>query len=203
MTDPTVAISITARSGVEIFTVFDLTQMLARTRTANVYVNVWQGGDLPTARQCLVDMMLGNPTATHMLWLDADMRVPPDTIDRLLAHDLELVGANYPQRQAAADRWAASVTSEDRTGLERVELLPFGATLVSRAVFEKIDKPWFATPWDEDLLAFWGEDKWFTTIAADAGFEAFVDHDLSQDVRHIGAAEFGTGPPVQPATREL
>ena len=36
--------------------------------------------------------------ADHMLCLDADHVFPPDTLMRLLAHNLPVVGANYPRR---------------------------------------------------------------------------------------------------------
>src|SRR5687767_2946520 len=32
--------------------------------------------------------------ATHVLWLDTDMRFPPETVIRLLAHDRPVVAAN-------------------------------------------------------------------------------------------------------------
>ena len=36
--------------------------------------------------------------ADWLLWLDSDQTFPADTLLRLLAHGLPLVGANYPQR---------------------------------------------------------------------------------------------------------
>ncbi|HEY6028335.1 MAG TPA: hypothetical protein VIV09_15670, partial [Pseudolabrys sp.] len=35
----------------------------------------------------------------YILWLDTDMRFPKDTLIRLLAHDRDIVAANYVTRQ--------------------------------------------------------------------------------------------------------
>ena len=37
--------------------------------------------------------------ATHILWLDSDMRFPADTLGRLLARNRDIVGANYCARR--------------------------------------------------------------------------------------------------------
>src|SRR5688572_24818178 len=54
--------------------------------------------------------------ADYMLWLDADHVFPPDTLVRLLAHNLPAVGANYPRRFAPTAPTAAIVgDDEDET----------------------------------------------------------------------------------------
>ncbi len=36
--------------------------------------------------------------ASHILFIDSDMSFPPDTLDRLLAHHVDIVGGNYVRR---------------------------------------------------------------------------------------------------------
>ena len=53
--------------------------------------------------------------ADHMLCLDADHVFPPDTLMRLLAHNLPAVGANYPRRFTPTAPTAAISGAEDET----------------------------------------------------------------------------------------
>jgi hypothetical protein len=60
--------------------------------------------------------------------------------------------------------------------------------LVETAVFDAIDDtPWFDTPFDGET--FYGEDVYFCQMATRRGWIVWIDHDLSQDVRHQGSVE--------------
>lgn len=65
----------------------------------------------------------------------------------------------------------------------------FGVCLISTEVFKKTKKPWFMFGFNPRADDYVGEDVFFFARAKEAGFTAFVDHDLSQDVRHIGEVE--------------
>ena len=113
--------------------------------------------------------------AEWLLWLDADQTFPPDTLDRLLAHDKPFVGANY--RKKLADR-VESVAQKDgrgiepkREGLEPVDILGFGVTLTKAGMFSAMPRPWFR-------MGAHGEDGWFCEQAIKAGFQPCVDHSL-------------------------
>ena len=54
--------------------------------------------------------------ATHILWLDTDMRFPPDTLFRLLGRKKPIVGANYRARNPPVFPTAVK-------GLKRVDTL--------------------------------------------------------------------------------
>ena len=134
--------------------------------------------------------------ATHILWLDADMCFPPDTLKRLLARKVPIVGANYRRRVPPHQFTAATghrknlrevETTEQSTGLESVNRLGFGVTLIESRVFQKITKPWFQFTYEQGQHG--GEDEFFCRKANRAGFQPHVDHDLSKQVRHIGTFE--------------
>jgi hypothetical protein len=80
---------------------------------------------LPVGRSRIVHEALANG-ATHILWLDSDMMVPPDTLTRLLAHDLPVVACNYVRKEIPASPTARALdgrrlaTLAGSTGLERV-----------------------------------------------------------------------------------
>jgi hypothetical protein len=135
----------------------------------------------------------------YILWIDADMRFPKNTIERLLAHDKDIVGVNATTRtmpvvptaknlkvdvEKRENHWY-SINSKGKTGIEQVTAIGCGVMLVKAKVFKETPKPWFyfyELPGGKTL----GEDVHFCIAAHDAGFETWVDHDLSQEIGHIG-----------------
>lgn len=135
----------------------------------------------------------------YILWIDADMRFPKNTIERLLAHDKDIVGVNATTRtlpvgptakqlkidmEKKENHWY-SINSKGKKGIERVTAIGCGVMLVKAKVFRETPKPWFyfyELPGGKTL----GEDVHFCIAAHDAGFETWVDHELSQEIGHIG-----------------
>jgi hypothetical protein len=66
----------------------------------------------------------------------------------------------------------------------------FGMVWVATDVFRAMPKPWFSHEWLPDQEVFRGEDYYFFERAREAGFECYVDHDLSKEVGHIGSFTF-------------
>ena len=141
----------------------------------------------------------------YIMWFDTDMRFPKDTLVRLLAHNKDIVAANYVTRQIPPEPvsfqltddgklWRRVPTLPNSRGLEKVTGAPMGCMLTSLKVFRKLDKP--------DVPMFWfqystknhttlGEDIYFCINAGRYGFDIFIDHDLSKQVRHVGIFEYG------------
>ena len=140
--------------------------------------------------------------ATHLLWLDSDMRFPTETALRLLAHDQPIVGANYVMRAAnpvftAMKDGKRVETLPYSTGLEEVDVIGMGVLLMRMDVLDVLQKPFFTHGINEDGGDI-GEDVMFCRALQDAGHRIYVDHDLSKEVGHIGQFTFGipTGEPV-------
>lgn len=130
---------------------------------------------------------------THLLFIDSDMRFPPDTAIRLRARDRAIVGANC--RQRTQQEWTARrdgrfVSSTGRSGLDTVDTLGMGVTLIATEVFNRLEAPWFDQPYDSGTGKHIGEDVSFCLKARAAGFTIHIDHDLSQQIRHAGLVEF-------------
>lgn len=166
-------------------TAFDLVQLVKHSPEANFAVS--QGTILPNQRTNLIRKVIESH-AGHVLFIDSDMRFPEDTIDKLLSHKKDIIGANCKHRQA--NKWTAGISSRGKTGIQEVDNIGFGVTLIRTEVFIKMAEPWFATPYDG--VQFVGEDVFFCRKAKEMGYKIFIDHDLSQDVKHIGSYEFGT-----------
>ncbi len=170
---------------------YDLTKLLKYS--SEVMCNIAQGTILPNLRTNLAREAI-QAGATHILFIDSDMRFPYDTIKILETHNEDIVAANCKMR--GKDEWTARkdekiVGSEGKKGLEEVDTVGFGIMLIKISVFEKILQPWFSTPYDHDIGKHVGEDVYFCTMARGAGFKIKVDHDLSRQVRHAGLVEFG------------
>lgn len=134
--------------------------------------------------------------ADWILWLDSDMAFPPDTLSRLLDRKLPIVAANYVKRGLMSTPVTVDYdrrfvrTDPDSTGLEEVASTGFGVLLVTADVYRQLDFPWFDTVWLEnnDLM---GEDVFFfEKVRHFLDIKLFIDHDLSQLVRHVGTFEY-------------
>lgn len=148
---------------------------------------------LPQSRSMLANDAL-KWGATHLWWLDCDMRIPSDALQRLLARKLDIVGANYVSRHYphAPTAWknGRKFSSAGLTGVEPVGFLGMGCLLMTRAAVEAVEEPRFMFGFTRNDKKYVGEDVYFFDKAARAGFVPHVDHDLSQAVKHIGDVEF-------------
>ena len=130
---------------------------------------------------------------THLLFLDSDMIFPPDTLHRLLRHNLPIVGANYPRRifphlptahYGGPDAQGGVVWSENKTGVERVKHVGFGCVLMDMRLVDAIDPPYFVfAPDGEHGLTTRGEDVYFCEkLLRDAGIDSFTIYEKSDGV---------------------
>lgn len=165
-----------------------------------------RGSDPAEARNGMAEMAL-----THgidwMLWIDADMAFPPEALLRLLAHDVDIVGADYRLRTPPHPRIGLVVDPEDptgqtymnppgdgndrATGLAERALLGLGFLLTRASVFDGWGPPWFARVWDmrnarsDNPRGFGTDDAFFCVNARHRGFKVWCDLDLSNDVHHV------------------
>lgn len=165
----------------------DLANLLAETRLAVLQVKLAMmvGTFVHQAREKLLHDVTSLWGATHILWLDADMTFPPDTALRLLAHDRDIVAANYVTRVApsrpTAKRDGHCISSIDATGLEAVDHVGMGVFLMKASVVANIPSPrfWYSTQTET-------EDVYFCRQLRAAGHVISIDHDLSKQVGHVG-----------------
>lgn len=181
---------------------FDLASMVGITaiarRDIDLRLCLRTGTVIHSARRDLVRRAL-ETDCTHILFLDADMRFPRNTLVRLLSRGVPIVGANYSTRctpsrpvsfqsdQSDKDR---VYTELDSTGLQPVDGTGFGVMLIDMEVFKALPQPWFSFEWLSPSHMV-GEDLYFSRKArAELGVETLIDHDLSKEVRHIGLHEY-------------
>lgn len=205
-----VTIMIPTHEMVPFWFAYSLATCMTYTTIAHPYVDFSlygaNGTIIQNLRNGLVQNFLQTKNAWSM-WFDSDMRFPRDTIERLLLHQQPIVGCNYPTRKWPAIEpvchgFGGEVKENGSTdwntnriypgkGLESVRAAGFGCMLVHRDVYEAMEPPWFHLPWDEKAGKHSsGEDAYFCWKAKQAGFDTLIDHDLSNEVAHIGMREY-------------
>jgi hypothetical protein len=123
------------------------------------------GTDIADSRCRLVEQLDGD----HLLFLDDDQVFDPDLLERLLAHQLDVVGALVPGKHAPFLPYLGAggpTAPTEAPGLLEVEATGTGALLVRRRVFEALEPPYFWPP---------GEDVVFCRRVRELGFQIFVD----------------------------
>lgn len=154
-----------------------------------------RGTIIPQQRAVLVRAAM-EAKATHVLWIDSDMRFPPDAFFQLLADDEPIVAANYPTRRppilptAEHSEHGYLFTPADADGLDEVTRCGMGLMLVRMHVYESIKQPWFVIGFSPSDAEYTGEDFFFCQQARNAGFTIWIDQALSKSVKHGGAMEF-------------
>jgi hypothetical protein len=196
MTPAHVAICVPARDMVSAGFAFDLARLVGAA-DCDVSLLTSMGTLIVNQRTDLAKDAI-KMGASHILYLDSDMRFPKDTLARLLAHDQGIVAANYATRKFpiqpvtfATDTDNTRVyTNPESTGLESVAAAGMGVMLVKTEVFDKIGLPYFMIGYSPKNQDYTGEDIFFCRKARQAGFEVFIDHDLSKEIKHTGSLDF-------------
>ena len=137
-------------------------------------------------RNQLVDVAIKNGS-THLMFIDSDIQFPADGIERLLAHDKDIVGGYYNTRRGnnpirVKDNAGRLVTPELPTHLFECHVLPTGFMLIRLDALNKIQRPYFQTITHEGGTI--GEDVVFCKKATDAGLSIFCDPSIP--LGHVG-----------------
>jgi cellulose synthase/poly-beta-1,6-N-acetylglucosamine synthase-like glycosyltransferase len=200
-----VAICIPARGQMEVTTAFDLTMMAAyMAGKKNIDLNVYtsQGTLIFDQRNSLVRTAVIEK-CDYILFIDADMRFPKTTLERLLAHKKDIIGVNATTRMMPPKPTARNiqinedgsvdwleVLSNKEKGIGKVDAIGCGVMLIKTSCLKNIPQPYF---YFEQLLKgkLLGEDIYFCIKAKDAGIDTWVDHDLSMEIGHVGSYTYG------------
>ncbi len=151
-------------------------------------LQIYMSGDIIGGRSGLVKRAIegGN---THILFIDWDMFFAPDAIKKLLAHDLDVVGAPYNKRKFPLESTAIPLTDITPTDtLYKVNAMGAGFLLIKLSVFDKIEIPFFNFGRDKDGAMVYGEDTYFIQKCIKAGIDCYADPLLG--VSHLGEFQY-------------
>ncbi len=124
---------------------------------------------------------------THLFFVDSDMIFQPEVLDKLIADDKDIVGAQYNRRvdkegvPVVATRYQMNPNDQLPQRVFKNYAVATGCVLIKREVFNKIPKPWFFHGTEERPE---GEDIYFCRKATENKIDIFIDGSLK--VGHCG-----------------
>lgn len=149
---------------------------------------------------------------TDMIFLDADVGFSPGSLVKLAQYPVDIVGAVYPFRRDPLGfpvQLLKDKTPDPTHGLIQVAGVAAGCLRISRKALEKMVETFPELQYEEDNVPqkhtwaffdfvrrpnkdgkniFCGEDYVFCALAREAGFNVWVDPDMS--MQHVGAKKF-------------
>lgn len=144
---------------------------------------------LPQGRNDLVCEAL-REEATHILWVDTDMRFRPLNVRPLIGANEDIVAADYVRKAPPFTQVSKVVSGSNGSGLMEAEHCGMGLMLTSIEVFKKIPQPWFMLQWREETADYVGEDVFFCRKARECGFSIYISRAASEGVGHVGKFVF-------------
>ncbi len=99
---------------------------------------------IPRARNRCVAEFLANPTASHLLFIDADIGFTADAVFRLMAHDKPIIGGLYRRKQLDRVEWVWNRLPPDeekrnpQTGAISCAAVGTGFMMIKREVFGRM-----------------------------------------------------------------
>jgi GT2 family glycosyltransferase len=154
---------------------------------------IWQVKSMiDTARNNIVDLFLKEP-AKYLFMCDDDMIFEPDIIERLMEHNVDIVGGLAFKRRPDYQPCVYRQNQDDKQYypilpevFQEVDVVGTGGILINLDVFKKLKYPWFSTFYDADNI-HWSVDFDFCIKAKKAGFKIFVDPKV--ELGHLGDSE--------------
>ena len=180
-----ITIGIPTNRGVKAKTTLSLLEM--RSKDDFHFVVATEGYTISENRAYIATQALKN-NSDYLLFFDDDMVFPPDTLERLLDHQKDVIGVASNSRmlplKTTVQLLDGTVPVEFPKELLEVKQVGTVIMLIKMEVFEKIDKPYFNTKSHENGFTLMGEDAWFCEKAREKGFKIWCDGTLA--VKHIG-----------------
>jgi GT2 family glycosyltransferase len=155
------------------------------------------GQTIEAARKVMtIDALNLTPRATHVLWLDSDMVFPPHALQRLLGHNVPIVGGLCHNRRPPYQPILGKKHADDERGfgwcyhyppdaLFDVDRTGAAFLLVERRVFEDVAEKFGMGEWWTPMYdRGYSEDFSFCARAQACGYRIVVDTGL--EIGHLG-----------------
>ena len=136
--------------------------------------------------------------ATHILFIDSDMKFPMNMANKMLEEKKDFLAANcttraFPVETVAHTMDGERLDSRGSHGLVKVQHVGLAISMISRVALQKLRQPLFLMDWLPPLSCYCGEDVYFCQKLAAEGIDLWIDHDLSKAIQHIGTYAYGHG----------
>lgn len=173
-------------------TMQSLLDMIAISEHDLHFVIATQGYTIAENRTLIAVRALENKS-DYLLFIDDDMVFPPDTLDRLIARDKDIIGIPYyarvlPRKSVVVLEDGTELKGEVPSDLFKCQHVGTGVMLIKTEIFKNIIRPWFQFKTNADGCTVQGEDAHFCEVARNKGHDIWCDSTLL--VRHIGDRTF-------------
>lgn len=191
--DTKIAIALPTNRGIKPKTLQSLLELVAYKNYNYEIIIGTEGFNTAENRTWLV-AQASKAQCTHIFCVDDDMIYEKDTLEKLLSHDKDIVGARYANRRGTGE--VVEYLSEDQVitdtpeqdNLLQVNALGGGCVLIKMDVFKNIPQPWFWYKIAETGAVTMSHDWYFCEKARKAGYKVWCD--LTARPGHISKKEF-------------
>lgn len=154
-----------------------------------------EGSMICTQREMMIKKVLQSD-ATHILFIDSDMRFPFTVARRLVGYDLPFIAANcttreFPPQPVAHGLDGERTSAKGKEGLEEVQHVGLAVALIKTEYIKRLRPPLFLMDWVPSMNSYCGEDVYFTQKLREIGVKIMVDNTLSQQIQHVGRYRYG------------
>jgi FkbM family methyltransferase len=148
----------------------------------------------------------------YLFAVDSDIVFAPDTLQRLIDHDVDMVSGIYIQRipgthtiEIMRKNEFGGVTHVPYSHIKDQGLVPidgcgFGCVLIKRKVFESMEYPYFVYKSALDHAHTVSEDVYFCRKATEKNIKMYADSELLCD--HVGSWTFRVDRDIKPESME-
>jgi len=156
------------------------------------------GNNISQVRNLIADWVV---KGFDYLWaVDSDIAFPPDTLKKLLSHDVPLVSGVYIQRIPGTENielYDLSMRRMSRNNIPDNKLIEiggcgFGCVLIKKEVITTVGYPQFYWVGSLEHVGDITEDNYFCRKATEKGFKLYAD--TSVKCRHLGTTEYVVPP---------
>jgi len=190
---PKIAIGLPTNRLIRPKTAQSLLKLVAHSKLDYHFIVSTKGYNTSENRNYIAAQAVKND-CTHLFFVDDDMVFEPDTLDRLLAHDKDIVGAIYKTKYETQAEVIEYLNEERPKELFRCGALGTGCLLIKTEVFKKIPQNyngqsgWFNYLWNDNGSVKMSHDWLFCHNARKCGFDIWADPSLM--VGHLGQKIF-------------
>lgn len=125
----------------------------------------------------------------YLFFVDDDMILPEDTLERLLEAEKDIIGGVYLTKyELQAPVYELLPGTMGQEEVFEVAAIGTGAMLIKTDVFKKLPQPWFKYEWNDNGSVKRSHDWIFCEDARNAGFKVWADPKI--DIKHIGQYEY-------------
>ena len=182
-----ITIGIPTNRGLEPRMAESLFRMIANNKYEYEVIIAVEGYTIAENRNYLASQALRNGSH-YLLMVDDDMTFPPDTLEKMLATEKQIVGVLSYSRKLPLQTTLVPM-EEIKDELFECKEVGGGILLIDMTIFNRMPQPWFAFETYPFGMIKVGEDAYFCHKAREMGITVWCEPTIP--VGHIGKFIYG------------